>query len=74
MADKPTGQWNRFRIVMAGERANVFLNGELVTRDTVLENYWDRARPIFPSGQIELQNHGDQLWFKNIYVREIPAK
>ena len=43
-----------------------------VTRDTVMENYWDRAQPIFPSGQIELQNHGDQLWFKNIYLRELP--
>jgi hypothetical protein len=29
---------------------------------------------IFPSGQIELQNHGDALWFKNIYLREIPSK
>lgn len=74
VADKPIGQWNRFRILMVGERAHIFLNGELVTRDTVLENYWDRAQPIFPSGQIELQNHGDALWFKNIYVREIIRK
>ena len=74
VADRPIGQWNQFRIVMVGERAHIFLNGELVTRDTVLENYWDRALPIFASGQIELQNHGDSLWFKNIYVRELPAK
>ena len=74
VADKPIGEWNRFRIVMAGDRANVFLNGELVTRDTVLENYWDRTQPMFPSGQLELQNHGDQLWFKNIYIREISSK
>ncbi len=74
VADKPTGEWNRFRIIMVGERAHVYLNGELVTRDTVLENYWDRAQPIFPSGQIELQNHGDALWFKNVYIRELPAK
>ena len=71
VADKPIGQWNRFRIIMAGEKVHVYLNGELVTRETVLENYWDRTQPIFPSGQIELQNHGDQLWFKNIYIREI---
>src|SRR5690606_12705041 len=25
-----------------------------------------------PSGQIELQNHGSKLWFKDIYIREIP--
>ena len=74
VADKPIGQWNRFRIVMVGERAHIFLNGELVTRDTVLDNYWDRTQPIFASGQIELQNHGDALWFKNIYIREIPTK
>jgi len=74
VADKSIGEWNRFRILMVGERAHVFLNGELVTRDTVLENYWDYSQPIFPSGQIELQNHGDELWFKNIYIRELPSK
>ncbi len=74
VADNPIGQWNQFRIVMVGERAHVFLNGELVTRETVLENYWNRKMPIFPSEQIELQNHGDLLWFKNIYIREIPTK
>jgi len=74
VADKPIGEWNHFRIVMVGERVDVFLNGELVVRDTVLENYWDRNQPIFASGQIELQNHGGPLWFKNIYIREIPAK
>ncbi len=74
VADKPIGEWNRFRIFMVGERAHVFLNGELVTRDTVLENFWKRAEPIFASGQIELQNHGDVLAFKNIYIRELPAR
>ncbi len=76
VADKPVGQWNRFHILMVGEKVHVFLNDELVVNATTLENYWDYAKPIFPSGQIELQNHGDQLWFKNIYIREIasPAK
>ncbi len=74
VADKPIGEWNRFRIIMTGEMAHLYLNGELVTRDTVLENYWDRGQPIFPSGQIELQNHGGPLWFKNIYIRELNSK
>jgi len=71
-ADKPVGEWNRFRIVMMGEKVHVFLNGETVVNDTTLENYWDRDKPIYPIGQIELQNHGGPLWFKNIYIREIP--
>ena len=74
LADHPVGEWNRFRIVMAGEKVHVFLNGELVVRDTTLENYWERDKPIYPSGQIELQNHGGQLWFKNIYIRELSGK
>ncbi|MBT3200812.1 MAG: DUF1080 domain-containing protein [Phycisphaerales bacterium] len=70
-ADNPIGQWNRFRIKMIGEKVWVWLNGKLVVDNTTLENYWDRKNPIYPTGQIELQNHGNTLWFKNIYIREI---
>lgn len=70
-ADNPPGAWNRFRIVMVGERVTVFLNDQLVVRNVVMENYWERDKPIYPTGAIELQNHGDELWFKNLYVREI---
>jgi hypothetical protein len=70
-ADYFTGSWNRFRILMIESRVHVFLNGQLVVRNTPLENYWDREQPIFPAGPIELQAHGDPLWFKNIYIREI---
>ena len=72
-ADNPVGQWNRFRIKMIGEKMWVWLNGKLVVDNTTLENYWDRKKPIYPTGQIELQNHGNTLWFKNIYIREIKA-
>lgn len=70
-ADRPIGQWNTFRVLMTGEKVHVFLNGQLVVNNTTLENYWDRSQPIFPTGQIELQNHGNTLWFKNVYVREL---
>ena len=70
-ADKPIGQWNTFRIKMVGERVTIWLNGTLVVDNTVLENYWERDKPIYRSGQIELQNHGNTLYFRNIYIREI---
>lgn len=69
-ADNPVGEWNTFRIRMIGERVSVWLNGTLVVDDVVLENYWDRTRSIFPRGPIELQNHGNTLYFRNISVRE----
>jgi 3-keto-disaccharide hydrolase len=74
IADKPIGEWNRFHVLMMNEKVHVFLNGQLVVNDVTLENYWDRTQPIFPVGQIELQNHGGHLWFKNVYLRELPSK
>ena len=72
--DRPIGQWNTFRIKMVGEKVSVWFNGELVVDNVTLENYWNRSKPIYPVEQIELQNHGDKLWFKNIYLKEIPRE
>jgi hypothetical protein len=72
-ADKPVGEWNTFRIRMVGEKVSVWLNGELVVDETVLENYWERDKPIYPTGQIELQNHGNTLYFRNIFIKELDA-
>ncbi len=71
VADKPVGQWNTFRITMVGEKVTVFLNDVLVVDNVVMDNYWERDKPIYPNGQIELQNHGNTLYFRNIYLREI---
>jgi hypothetical protein len=73
-ADKAPGEWNRFQILMQGDKVTVFLNGETVVLNTPLENYWERDKPIYPTGQIELQHHGSKLEFKNIYIRELPRK
>ena len=74
VADNPIGDWNTFRIVMIGEKVSVWLNGVLVVDDVVLENYWDYSIPIFPKGAIELQAHGNELAFRDVYVREINEK
>lgn len=71
VADNPVGDWNSFRIIMTGEKVSVWLNGVLVVDNVTLENYWDRKIPIFPKGPIELQAHGTDLAFRDIYVREI---
>lgn len=72
VADKPIGEWNTFKITMVGDKVTVILNDELVVDGVVLENFWQRDQPVYPTGQIELQNHGNTLYFKNIYIREIP--
>ncbi len=74
LADKPVGQWNTFRIIMTGDRVTVYLNNELVVDNVVMENYWEREKPIYPNGQIELQSHGSLLYFRNVFIREITNK
>ncbi len=70
-ADHPIGQWNHYRIIMVGEKVTVYLNDVLVVDNVVLENYWQRDKPIYPAGQIELQAHDSPLYFRNIFIREI---
>ncbi len=74
-ADRPVGQWNTFHILMRGDVVTVHLNGQLVVDHVPLENYWHPGKPLPARGPIELQHHGDELWFKNIYVKELgPAR
>jgi hypothetical protein len=73
VADNKIGEWNRFHIVMKGDKVTVYLNGILVTDNITLENYWDRNIPIFPKEQLELQAHGTYVAYKNIYLRELPT-
>jgi len=71
-ADRPAGQWNTFAIRMVDQRVTIKLNDQLIVDNVVMENYWEREKPIYPTGSIELQDHGNKLWFKNIYLRELP--
>jgi len=72
VADKPAGEWNTFWIRMVGDRVTIKLNGVLVVDNTPLENYWERGKPLPARGPIELQNHGQRLEFRNIYIKELP--
>ena len=72
VADNKIDEWNTFYIIMKGDRVTVYLNGELVTDNVMMENYWDRNLPIFAEEQIELQAHGSPVSYREIYIREIP--
>jgi hypothetical protein len=72
VADKPVGEWNTFHIIVKGDKATVKLNGEVVVDDTPLENYWEPGKPVPAKGPIESQHHGNPLYFKNIYIKELP--
>jgi hypothetical protein len=73
VADNPLGDWNHFKITMIGDKVTVYLNGELVTNNVPLENYWDRNMPLWTEEQIELQAHGSRIGYRDIYIKELPS-
>ena len=74
LADRKPGEWNTFFIRMLGEKVSIWLNGKQIVDRVKLENYWDKSGlvPIPRADQIELQHHGSKLYFKNVYLRELP--
>jgi hypothetical protein len=79
-ADKPIGDWNKLRVTMVGSRVSVWLNNRQVVDHVILENFYDRRlpaeqrRPVPPRGPIQLQTHGGETHWRNIFIREIGAE
>ena len=71
-ADKPFGEWNSLRIIQVGARTTVYLNGKLVVENAPMQNYFDASSPLYARGPIQLQTHGGEIRWKNLFVREIP--
>lgn len=80
---KPAGEWNEARVVAQGTRIRHYLNGELIVdidmkSDAYREAHAASKWPGMPEmgtrmkGHIALQDHGDEVWFRNIRVRELP--
>jgi len=70
-ADKPFGEWNQVRIIMAGSRVWVWLNGQQTVKGAVMENYFNHNAPVPPRGPVQLQTHGGEIRWRNLFIREL---
>ena len=70
-ADKPFGEWNKFRIIQVGARTTIYLNDQLVVDHAILENYWNRKEPLPLLGSVILQTHGGEIRWRNIFLKEL---
>jgi hypothetical protein len=81
---RPVGEWNSSRIVLIGNHGEHWLNGAQVVSydlgtarmDSALTESKFRSWPWFAdrrAGHIVLQDHGDEVWFRNIRIRVLDA-
>ena len=81
---RPVGAWNSARIVLRGNRGEQWLNGAKIVEfelgtprmDSLLAASKYRDIPGFAErrrGHIVLQDHGDQVYFRDIKIRELDA-
>lgn len=81
-ATRPVGDFNEGRIVVDGARIEHWMNGDKLLEYTLWSDEWEAliagskfgAMPGYgrnESGHIALQDHGDEVWFRNIRVRRL---
>jgi cytochrome c len=79
---KPAGEWNTAVIRSDRGKMEFWLNGTKVVEFTMHDKKWDemvagskfKTMPDFgkaQKGHIALQDHGDNVWYRNIKIREL---
>ncbi len=81
-ATRPVGEWNTARIIGKGSVIEHWLNEERVISFDYNDPKWAKEVELLRirggdltgrGGKISLQDHGQDVWFRNLRMRTIPA-
>jgi hypothetical protein len=79
---KPVGEWNEAEIWCKNGELKLYLNGTNVVSTTLWNDNWKTLVAgskfkqwsdfgTFKTGHIDLQDHGDEVWYRNIKIKQL---
>ena len=78
----PQGEWNHAEIISKDGKLDFYLNGQHTLSTNLWDDNWKQMLAIskfkdmpgfgtFKKGKISLQDHGDEVWYRNIRIKRL---
>ena len=78
----PVGQWNKVEIISNKGKLDFKMNGKNIVSTTLWDEQWKKmvagskfktmpGFSIYQSGRIALQDHGNEVWYRNIEIKKL---
>jgi hypothetical protein len=81
-AVRPQGEWNQVEVISKNGKLDFHINGQHVLSTMMWDDHWRQMIAIskfkdmpgfgtFKRGKIALQDHGDEVWYRNIRIKKL---
>ena len=79
---KPAGEWNQTEVIANNGKLEILINGQKEISTTLWDDQWKKlvagskfkewpAFGTFKKGHIALQDHGANVWFRNVMIKKL---